>query len=213
MRYLKTHPWITFELDLRMAPVRFWTLLGDACSKCEVISGIPLMPETARDLNLVSLQKGAMATTAIEGNTLSAEDVEKLMKGELELPLSKEYLGIEVQNILDVFNEMIDADMPLSLDVERVKYLNRRVLQNLELDGYTVAGEIRTHSVGVAMYRGAPSEECEYLLGRLCDWINGMDFELGHSVLAPAILKAILTHLYLLWIHPSETGTGVPRGS
>ena len=51
---------------------------------------------------------------------------------------------------------MIDSDMPLSLDVERVKYLNRRVLQNLELDGYTVAGEIRTHSVGVAMYKGAP---------------------------------------------------------
>ena len=28
MRYVKTHPWITFELDLRVAPVRFWTLLG-----------------------------------------------------------------------------------------------------------------------------------------------------------------------------------------
>ena len=58
------------------------------------------MPETADELNLVSLQKGAMATTAIEGNTLSAEDVDKLMKGELELPPSKEYLGIEVQKYL-----------------------------------------------------------------------------------------------------------------
>ena len=35
-----------------------------------------------------------------------------------------------------------------------------------------------------------------------------MDFELGHSVLAPAILKAMLTHLYLLWIHPFGDGNG-----
>lgn len=208
IRYLKSHPWMTFELDLRMAPVRFWTLLGDACSKCEVISGIPLIPETARELNLVSLQKGALATTAIEGNTLSAEDVEKLVKGELRLPPSKEYLGVEVQNILDVFNEMTDLNEPSSLDVERVKYLNGRILQNLNLDSYTLPGEIRTHSVVVTKYRGAPAEECEYLLGRLCDWINNMDFELGHSVLAPPVLKAIIAHLYLLWIHPFGDGNG-----
>ena len=41
MEYRKTYPWITFELDLTAAPIRFWTLLGDACSKCEVMSGIP----------------------------------------------------------------------------------------------------------------------------------------------------------------------------
>ncbi len=207
--YLETHPWITFELDLRAAPVRFWTLLGDACSKCEVISGIPLMPDTVRELNLVSLQKGALATTAIEGNTLSAEDVAKLMDGKLRLPLSKEYLGIEVQNILDVFNEMlIDVDKPLPLNAERVKYLNGQILKGLNLDGHTAPGEIRTHSVGVARYRGAPAQDCDYLLGRLCEWINKMDFELGHSSFAPAILKAIVAHLYLLWIHPFGDGNG-----
>ena len=208
MKYLETHPWITFELDLREAPVIFWILLGDACSKCEVISGIALMPETARELNLVSLRKGALATTAIEGNTLSEEDVAKLMDGELKLPASKEYLGVEVQNVLDAFNEMIDADKSLPLNVERVKYLNGQVLRGLELDDYTSAGEIRTHSVEVARYRGAPAEDCEYLLGRLCEWISELDFELGHSVLAPAILKAIITHLYLLWIHPFGDGNG-----
>ena len=96
MGYLETHPWLTFELDLTKAPTRFWTLLGDACSKCEVISGIPLMPETAEELNLVSLEKGAQATTAIEGNTLTQEQVALLARGELQLPPSKEYLGVEV---------------------------------------------------------------------------------------------------------------------
>ena len=93
--------------------------MGDACAKCEFISGIPLMPETVEMLNLVSLERGARATTAIEGNTLSQEEVSKLARGELRLPPSREYLGTEVRNILDIFNEMTGADRPLPLDVWR----------------------------------------------------------------------------------------------
>lgn len=208
MTYLDTHPWITFTLDMREAPVRFWTLLGDACSKCEVIAGMPLMPETARRLNRVSLERGAHATTAIEGNTLSQEEVSELARGRLRLPPSKEYLGIEVGNILGVFSEMVDGDQIPPLDVNRVKYLNRRVLQDLELDDDTVPGEIRSHEVVVARYRGAPARDCEYLLNRLFQWLDGMSSEVGHSKLALPVLKAILAHLYLLWIHPFGDGNG-----
>ena len=208
MVYLETHPWLTFELDLTSAPTRFWTLLGDACSKCEVISGIPLMPETAEELNLVSLEKGAQATTAIEGNTLTQEQVALLARGELQLPPSKEYLGVEVKNILRGFNEMLDVDPLPTLNAERVKYLNAVVLDGLDLDEGIVAGEVRTHEVGVARYRGAPAEHCEYLLGRLCDWLNGMALQLGHSKLALPVVKALVAHLYLAWIHPFGDGNG-----
>ena len=208
MTYLNTHPWITFKLDIRDAPVKFWTLLGDACSKCEVITGMPLLPDTARRLNLVSLERGAHATTAIEGNTLSQEEVSALARGQLRLPPSKEYLGIEVQNILGVFNEMIDIDQIPPLNVNRVKYLNGRVLQDLELDEDTVPGEIRLHEVVVARYKGAPAKDCELLLNRLFEWLDSMNFELGHSRLGIAILKAIVAHLYLSWIHPFGDGNG-----
>ena len=134
MGYLETHPWITFELDLTRAPTRFWTLLEDACSKCEVISGIPLMPETAEELNRVSLERGARATTAIEGNTLTEEQVALLARGELRLPPSKEYLGMEMKNILRGFNEMLDVEHAPALGAERVKYLNAVVLDGLKLD-------------------------------------------------------------------------------
>ena len=208
MDYLETHPWITFELDLTSAPVKFWTLIGDACSKCEVISGIPLMPETAKRLNLVSLEKGALATTAIEGNTLSQEEVARLGRGELHLPPSKEYLGIEVNNILRVFNDLIVLDSIPPLNSERVKYLNGAILNGLDLDDEIVSGEVRVHEVGVARYRGAPAKDCEYLLNRLCEWLNSMDSLLGHSKLALPIVKAIVAHLYLLWIHPFGDGNG-----
>ncbi len=186
-------------------------LLGDACSKCECIAGIPLLPETAERLHRVYLERGARATTAIEGNTLSEEEVASLARGELDLPPSREYLGIEVRNILDACNEML-ADLSkggtLTLDLDRVKALNGQVLRDLEMDDDFVAGEIRTHEVGVARYRGAPAKDCEYLLARLCQWLNEMDFDLGHSKLAASIVKAIVSHLYLAWIHPFADGNG-----
>ena len=208
MNYLKTHPWITFQLDLTDAPVRFWTLLGDANAKCEFISGIPLMPEVAKRLNAVSLEKGARATTAIEGNTLSEEEVSLLARGKLDLPPSKEYLAQEVSNILVVFNEMIGLDGPLPLNTQRIKYLNGKILEGLALEDGVAPGEIRVHSVGVAQYKGAPASDCEYLLRRLCEWLNNMDFDIGPAKFTAAILKSIIAHLYLAWIHPFGDGNG-----
>ena len=212
MRYLKTHSWITFQLDLRAAPPLFWTLIGEACAKCEHIANIPLAPDTAERLHTIYLVKGARATAAIEGNTLSEEDVSKLARGELRLPPSKEYLGAEVQNILDACNDMPSfaaSARPLPpLSAKRVKELNAQVLRGRETDESVVPGETRRHEVGVYRYRGALAQDCEYLLARMCDWLNEMDFAITRYQLAPAIIKAIIAHLYIAWIHPFGDGNG-----
>ena len=103
---------------------------------------------------------------------------------------------------------MIHLDQIPPLSATRVKYLNGKVLQDLELDDDTVPGEIRLHEVVVARYKGAPARDCEYLLNRLFEWLDGMSFELGHSKLGIAILKSIVAHLYLSWIHPFGDGNG-----
>ncbi|MGB2662554.1 MAG: Fic family protein, partial [Candidatus Acidiferrum sp.] len=65
------------------------------------------------------------------------------------------------------------------------------------------------HSVGVekANYRGAPAEDCAYLVERLCSWLSDMGFG-GELALPGAMIKAILAHLYLAWIHPFGDGNG-----
>ena len=92
----ETHPWITFELDLRRAGHTLWMLLGEAKSKCEQLSRVPLLPQVAQHLHRLFLAKGVLATTAIEGNTLSEEEVLQHLRGELNLPPSKEYLSREI---------------------------------------------------------------------------------------------------------------------
>jgi Fic family protein len=187
-------------------------LLGECQSKCEHIAGVPLQPDIAEELYKIYLAKGALATTAIEGNTLSEEEVRKHLDGKLQLPPSREYLQQEIDNIIEGCNgilEDIKARRSPAISVHRIKELNRIVLKRLKLDEGIVPGEIRTGSVGVARYRGAPVEDCEFLLDKMCTWLNSADFEpTQDTVIAYSVLKAALSHLYLAWIHPFGDGNG-----
>jgi Fic family protein len=215
--YETSHPWLTFQLDLRRASPGLWMLLGEAQSKCEHIAGIPLQPATADRLHRLYLAKGVRATTAIEGNTLSEEQVLQHLSGQLELPLSKQYLQREIDNVITACNE-ITARL-LKGDDHRVtpallSHWNERVLADLPLEAEVVPGRIRGHPVTVGRYLGAPAEDCKYLLERLCTWLAHFEGDIipgasaGTGRTAAALLQAILGHLYLAWIHPFADGNG-----
>lgn len=208
----RTHPWISFRIDLRKAAPALWLLLGEAASKCEHIAGVPLRPSVALSLHQLYLAKGALATTAIEGNTLTEKEVLAHLQGKLKLPPSKEYLGQEVDNIVAACNGIGERlrkdDAPLT--PERVCEFNRQILEKLSLDEGVVPGQVRTHSVVVGnVYRGAPAEDCNLLLGRLCEWLVSGDFAAPAGMeMVYAILKALVAHVYMAWIHPFGDGNG-----
>ena len=210
--YASTHPWLTFKVDLAKASPRLWMLLGEAASKCEHIAGVPLDQATAQALHQMYLAKGVHATTAIEGNTLSEEQVLDRVEGRLHLPDSQQYLEREVDNILAACNKVCDdiraGRRTWELTVETFCDFNAQVLDGLEEEG-VVPGRVRRHSVGVGRYVGAPWQDCELLLGLLCEWLNGPAFRPppGQQIHF-AIIKAALAHVYLAWIHAFGNGNG-----
>jgi Fic family protein len=211
--YIESHPWITFEFDTKRFHASLWILLGEAQSKCAHISGVPLRPDTQKDLNTMYLVKGVQATTAIEGNTLSEEEVRLRVEGKGELPPSKEYLGQEVDNVIEACNgimkELIEkTSLPLS--PEAIKRFNKLVLKDLEVDDEVIPGEFRQHKVGIpiARYSGAPVEDCEFLTDKLCQWMNSLTPNDLQNGILYGLLRAIITHLYLAWIHPFGDGNG-----
>jgi Fic family protein len=210
----KTHTFINFVLDLRGAPVDLWLLVGEARSKCEHISQALLLPAVAQELHRLYLAKGVLATTAIEGNTLSEEDVLKHLRGELELPPSKKYLEREIENLVRACNQIharAQKGEELRFSEELICQFNGQVLEGLDLDEGVVAGRIRELEVGVARYKPPTARECRPLLRALCDWLNGPDFgppaDEGKAEVY-AIIKAIVAHVYLEWIHPFGDGNG-----
>jgi len=215
MSYEVSHPWITFSLRLGNASHDFWILAGEAKSKCEHIANVPLQPVVQKRLHSVYLVKGARASVAIEGNTLSEDQVRQRLEGTLTLPPSQEYLGTEIDNVIAAINQIshqVASGLPPILSVDLIKEYNRLVLKNLQVREGVMPGEIRKEPFGVAHYRGAPAAECEYLLERMCEWLNGPDFQPPDDgqdkTLITALIKAILAHLYLEWIHPFGDGNG-----
>lgn len=213
LAYRTSHPWITFRVDLSRAGAEFWMLLGEARSKVEHLSLALLKPEVAEEMHQVYLAKGAQATTAIEGNTLSEDEVVAIVAGRASAPPpSQEYLYREVENIVSAFNRIKDhliAGGSSDITPAGVKQFNSEVLDGLDHEDVH-PGEIRRKSVVVGRYRGAPAEDCEHLVERMCEWLNGPDFEPpGDDWKTPyALVKAAVAHLYIAWIHPFDDGNG-----
>ncbi len=215
--YLHTHPWLSFRHDLERADPLCWLLLGEATARCDQIAQAVLPPVYAKRLHQISMIKGAQATTAIEGNTLSEAQIKSYLEGTLVLPKSQEYLKQEVSNVLAAFDNIFEDIMRCKLPLVTKEWIckaNRQLLTGLEahLDEGVIPGEISRHSVVVFRYRGAPRQDCAFLLDQLCEWIEGEDWPVRRDQqgdrIASAILRAIYAHLYLAWIHPFGDGNG-----
>ena len=187
-------------------------------ARCGQIAGSALPPGAAEEMWTLYLVEGVQATTAIEGNTLSTEQIRDRMQGRLPLPPSQEYLGREVDNVLRACGEIeasiLEETRP-RLGADWIAACNRQVLDGLEdhLEEGVVPGEIPVHAVGVGHYRGAPRTDCVFLMERLCEWLEqesrlSMFAQEQEDRIATAILHSIIAHLYIAWIHPFGDGNG-----
>ena len=210
-KYETSHSWLSFKLHMERASAALWIALGEAQSKCHHLAGVPLQPKNAEEMHRVYLARGLLATTAIEGNTLTEQQVRDFLDKKLKLPKSQEYLRQEIDNVLDAFNGILNeirAHRVVPLSIDLMQTFNSQVLHKLKLDSDVLPGQIRKHSVGVGNYLGAPAEDCEHLLNRLCEWMNtGFIPSAGNEVIF-ALIKSIVAHVYLAWIHPFGDGNG-----
>ena len=212
--YEKTHQFIKFSLDLRNAPVSLWITLGECQSKCDAISNINLTPAIAENIKNLYQAKGFLATLAIESNTLTEQEVIQHLDNKLEIPQSRAYLVQELDNIITCHRFILENMGEIragkqALNPGLVKKLNELILAGLNLEEGAAPGQVRQREKQVIHYRPAPAQDCEFLLERLCDWINRKTFTAPSGMaIVYGLIKAVVTHLYLAWIHPFGDGNG-----
>lgn len=210
--YQETHPWINFRLDFADFNYTLWMLLGRVQAKCSTLRKTPINPNIAHELRQIYLVKGALATTAIEGNTLTEEQVQRYLENQLKLPPSREYMGQEILNVVEGYNQITHEVLGNEIQPftpERIKAYNALLLRDLPLDEGVVPGEIREHNVTVGRYRGVLVEDCADALQDYCDKLLNVQWEVPADYkMAFEIIRAILAHLYLAWIHPFGDGNG-----
>lgn len=187
-------------------------LLGQCEALIKAICNTPILPEYHTNMLMLSLNKGAQATTAIEGNTLSDEEIERVSEGE-KLPPSKEYQEIEVKNILDAFNELLNeviAEHKSQLISEELLLrLHKMVGKDLGEHFGAIPGRFRENNVIVGKYRCPDYKDVPYLVKGLTEWLlTEFNYRSGQQDFKDTVIQAIVTHIYTEWIHPFGDGNG-----
>jgi len=185
--------------------------LGQCDALVQAISNIPLKPQNRDKLLQVALIKGAQATTAIEGNTLSEEEIERIQEGG-KLPPSKEYQEIEVRNIIEAFNllfrEIVIENEVRIITPDLIREFHKMISKNLGEHIDAMPGKFREDNRIVGTYRPPEYKYVPELTEKLCSWIRKeFHFDQNQSF-ATAVVQAIVTHVYIEWIHPFGDGNG-----
>lgn len=204
------YPHIQFKKHWKLSPTCLYKI-GECSALIEAISRLPIQPDYHQVLLNVSLRKGARATTAIEGNTLTEREIEIIQKGQ-SLPPSKEYQEIEVKNILaalnKLLNEVVNKNKISMITPNLLKRFHKMVGKGLGKHFDAIPGKLRTDQRIVGTYRAPDHEDVVPLVERFCKWLKE-EFHFGKSQhFIDSVIQAIVTHVYIEWIHPFADGNG-----
>ena len=186
-------------------------LLGQCYAYINSILNTPIHPDYHKQLLGVSLNKGALATTAIEGNTLSEDDLAQIQSGK-DLEPSRKYQQREVENILAAFNTILDElvreKRPAIITPELIRRFNEMVGKDIGEAFNGNPGQFRRRNVTVGAYRPPSSERVEGFVQKLCEWLI-REFKYNREQnFDDAVIEAIVSHVYIAWIHPFLDGNG-----
>ena len=188
--------------------------LGQCQALVDCIADVPLSPEVKKRLGRVYLIKGAQASTAIEGNTLTDEEIKKIVDGE-QLPKSKAYQEQEFRNIIDAMRKILGQiqDLPEIVTPDLLREYHHMVGKDLPTPFNAVPGQFAQSQRVVGGYRcpppGRKSDQVDGLVKQLCDWLpKEFKFVSHEQAFKNDFLKAIVTHVYIELIHPFDDGNG-----
>lgn len=213
MTAIPDYPWLAF--DERHHFPQLSETITHLAGRCEALLEelveLPIKPARAQHLQQVYLSKGLHGTTAIEGNTLTEEEVQAILQSKSAQPKSRQYLVQEVLNLVEAYRQVERAAQtshPLVLRLETIKAVHHTICHGLEhVDAEP--GRFRNCRVIVGSGYRAPSEssaEITRMIEQLCHWMRQARFAEGAFL--NGLLKAIVAHVYIAWIHPFQDGNG-----
>jgi Fic family protein len=187
-------------------------LLGQCYAYINSMINTPIRPEHHRQLLMLSLNKGALASTAIEGNTLTEEELVQIQNGKDVAP-SRKYMQQEVENILNAFNailnELVREKSPAIITPELIRRFHKMVGENIGDTFGGNPGQFRRQNVVVGIvYRPPSFEKVEEYVNKLCDWLLRDFHYTREQNFDEAVIEAIVIHIYIAWIHPFMDGNG-----
>lgn len=170
-----------------------------------IITQSVIIPELDATLKNRALLNSVHSSTAIEGNTLTFEEVGKLYNGKKVIARKNDKQ--EVLNYIRVLKEI--EKIPLGTKIREKTVLNihkeitNNVLEDPFYEGHYRDVEVRVENLrtGEVRFRPPSYERVPELMKQLVNWIN-----ISHDI--PAMIVAGIAHYEFVRIHPFIDGNG-----
>ena len=177
----------------------------------ESIKYIPILPNMAAQIEEELIKKSIFSTAAIEGNSLTQEDVDKIVEDK-KTNFSKERFVKEIQNLKTAYNIIKDIkvlDTKIEITQDLIKNYHKIITDRLESET-NIPGQYRNTKVIVGnQAHGGTNvpprifEDIKNLMEEFVSWINSQEILEMHPV-----FRACIAHLSLALIHPFGDGNG-----
>ena len=184
--------------------------LGECDALVAAIRSTPILPEEQQRLLNAALARGAHATTAVGGNPLLPGEVSEVLASNRPPP-GKHPLAAEVRNAASIACRLMNeaaGGHPSAMDAAFLLEVHQRIGDDLEEHIDAIPGHFRT-GPAPAGQPAPPADRIPELIDGLFAWLDQEfpDTEPGGNF-GNAIIRALLTHVHLLWIHPFGDSNG-----
>ncbi len=170
------------------------------------ILNAPLVPEWEVFLRRDAILRSAHSSTAIEGNSLSLEEVSALAYGQEVMARRKDRQEVlNYLEALDKISNFVSRD-PFTLNdlLEIHRIVTKTTLVYPEDEGALRNRQVHVaNGLGQTIFMPPKTEEVPQLLDEFLEWFNSPDIEEIDSVII-----AGLTHYEMVRIHPFIDGNG-----
>lgn len=167
--------------------------LGQCAELAAAIRAAPLPPETGRRLVDAALARGALATSGMEGSP----------------PAELDACAREVTNVTHATVALLDeiaAGEIGTVDADLLRRVHAMVGDGLGERLAATPGRFRTGSAG-GPYTAPRADEVAGLVDGVFAWLH-REFSDGTRDFGRAVVRAVVTHVYVLWIRPFGDGNG-----
>jgi len=195
-----------FKPKYTITPEILNNLIKTAGAKA-VIDNAYLIPRWEVALRREALIKNAHASTAIEGNPLTLEQVSELARGRDIMATRK--AKAEVVNYLKVLEDLPDLS-EAGVITEKVILKIHQLLTKDVLENPADCGVYRNRQVvignritGVITFRPPETKDVPILMGKFVKWLNSKD-----ALETNPVLTAGISHYEFVRIHPFIDGNG-----
>ena len=181
--------------------------IAEISASREVILNAPLLPKWEVKLRKEAILKMAHHSTSIEGNKLTMEEVDRLLRGKDVAAWEKdkkEVLGyVKVLEYIDKLGEKgIDT---ITKDVIlKIHQLNTQgILKDSESGQYRNVGVAVVDALGNVTFQPPEASQVSSLMNEFLAWLNSKEAKESYPVLVSGI-----AHYELVRIHPFVDGNG-----